>query len=63
MMMLSNSLQWVNKVGAQLKAAQPSIADIGRRHWLAQRCAGAAEIADRSTEGNGPPHRTTLVKF
>ena len=77
--MLSNSLSlhWPNKIGAHRKAAHPS--PMGRRHWSAQRCAEqqkvrssrtswtrngcAPSIADRSTEGNGPPHRTTLVKF
>ena len=37
MMMLSNSLQWPNKIGAQRKAAHPS--PMGRRQWSAQRTA------------------------
>ena len=42
MMMLSNSLQWANKFGAQRKAAHPS--PMGRRQWSAQRCAEQQQV-------------------
>ena len=42
MMMLSNSLQWANKFGAQRKAAHPS--PMGRRQWSAQRCAEQQKV-------------------
>ena len=42
MMMLSNSLQWPNKIGAQRKAAHPS--SMGRLHWSAQRCAEQQKV-------------------
>ena len=41
-MMLSNSLQWANKFGAQRKAAHPS--PMGRRQWSAQRCAEQQKV-------------------
>ena len=41
-MMLSNSLQWPNKIGAQRKAAHPS--PMGRRQWSAQRCAEQQKV-------------------
>ena len=78
MMMLSNSLQWANKFGAQRKAAHPS--PMGRRQWSAQRCAeqqkvrkfgdqleaqrlSSGEIADRYAMRTNCPRGVAVFDF